>query len=54
MIQGGWNSDFTERDLKTNPTIFDGKSVGEVLYFAFDNGTNAVILDGLTLNQWSR
>ena len=49
MIQGGWNSNFTRRNLGTNPTIFDGQAVDEVLYFSFSSGTNAVILDGLTL-----
>lgn len=49
MIQGGWNSNFTRRNLDATPTIFDGQSVAEVLYFSFSSGTNAVILDGLTL-----
>jgi hypothetical protein len=51
MIQGGWNSDFTRRDLGATPTIFDGHSLGEVLYFSFSSGANSVILDGLTLTN---
>jgi len=51
MIQGGWNSNFTHRDLGATPTIFDGQSLGEVLYFSFSTGTNSVILDGLTLTN---
>lgn len=49
MIQGGWNSNFTRRDLSATPTIFDGQSSGEVLFFSSNSGTNSVILDGLTL-----
>jgi hypothetical protein len=49
MLQGGWNSGFTFRNLSANPTIFDGQSVEEVLYFSFSSGANSVILDGLTL-----
>jgi len=49
MIQGGWNSDFTFRDLNGNATVFDGQSAEEVLYFSYSSGTNSVILDGLRL-----
>lgn len=49
MIQGGWDSSFTLRDLRATPTIFNGQFAGEVLYFSFNSGINAVILDGLTL-----
>lgn len=49
MIQGGWNKEFTSRDLSSQPTVFDGQFQKEVLYFAFSNDTNSVILDGLTL-----
>ncbi|MCK4661301.1 MAG: T9SS type A sorting domain-containing protein [Bacteroidales bacterium] len=49
MIQGGWNSNFTSRDPIETPTIFDGQSLDEVLYFGFASGTNSVILDGLNL-----
>ncbi|MBI1880426.1 MAG: hypothetical protein HYR94_19790 [Chloroflexi bacterium] len=49
MIQGGWNSDFTRQGLGAPPTIFDGRSLAEVLYFSSSSGANSVILDGLTL-----
>lgn len=49
MLQGGWNSSFTLRNLRATPTIFNGQFAGEVLYFSFNSGINAVILDGLTL-----
>ncbi|MBI5583694.1 MAG: hypothetical protein HY892_07705 [Deltaproteobacteria bacterium] len=49
MLQGGWNSDFTRRSPGVTPTIFDGRSLDEVLYFSFSSGANSVILDGLTL-----
>lgn len=51
MIQGGWNSNFTRRYLGATPTIFDGQSLDEVLYFSFSSGTNSIILDGLTLTN---
>lgn len=51
MIQGGWNSNFTSRDLIETPTIFDGQSLKEVLYFAFYSGSGNIIIDGLTLTQ---
>ena len=49
MIQGGWNSDFTRQGLGAPPTLFDGRSLAEVLYFSFSSGAKSVILDGLTL-----
>jgi len=53
MIQGGWNADFTVRNLKTNPTVLDGskKDDDEVLYFSFASGNSAVILDGLKITK---
>jgi len=51
MIQGGWNSNFTSRDLIETPTIFDGQSLDEVLYFSQSSGTGNIIIDGLTLTQ---
>ncbi len=51
MIQGGWNSNFTSRDLIETPTIFDGQSLDEVLYFSLSSGTGNIIIDGLTLTQ---
>jgi hypothetical protein len=49
MIQGGWNADFTSRDLKLNPVTLDGANNREVLYFSFSSGTNGIILDGLKI-----
>jgi hypothetical protein len=51
MIQGGWNADFTVRNLKTYQTVLDGSSSAddEVLYFSFTSGNPVVILDGLKI-----
>ena len=47
MIQGGWNSAFTQRDLSQYQTILDGKEKGEILYFSSDGDQPVIILDGL-------
>ena len=47
MIQGGWNSDFTQRDLRLYPTTFDGEMEDEILYFSVNSGEPVVILDGI-------
>jgi len=47
MIQGGWSSDFSKRDLKLYPTTFDGGMLDEILYFSFSYSERAIILDGL-------
>ena len=47
MIQGGWSSDFSERDLSRYPTTFDGGMQEEILYFSVDSGEPVIILDGL-------
>lgn len=51
MIQGGWSSDFTVRNLKTYQTVLDGSDSAddEVLYFSFTSGNPVVILDGLKI-----
>ncbi|MBI3119612.1 MAG: hypothetical protein HYZ00_13035, partial [Candidatus Hydrogenedentes bacterium] len=51
MIQGGWNSVFTSRDLSSNQTILDGGNTDEVLYFSISSGTPRVILDGLRFER---
>ena len=47
MIQGGWNLDFSQRDLKLYPTTFDGGMQDEILYFSVSGGEAVIILDGL-------
>jgi hypothetical protein len=47
MIQGGWSSDFSQRNLKLYPTTFDGGLKDEVLYFSVSSGESAVIVDGI-------
>jgi hypothetical protein len=52
MLQGGWNSDFSEYDPEEYPTILDGEGLDEVFYFAtgndiIPNATFAVVLDGV-------
>ncbi len=47
MIQGGWKSDFSKRDLKLHSTTFDGGMSDEILYFSNDSGEAVIILDGL-------
>jgi len=49
MLQGGWDSGFTQRNLREFPTTLDGANEGEILYFSMSEGENAVILDGLRL-----
>jgi len=47
MIQGGWSSDFSERDLALYPTAFDGDTLDEILYFSASSDEPVIILDGL-------
>lgn len=47
MIQGGWSSDFTQRDLGQYPTTFDGEMQDEILYFCASYYEPVIILDGL-------
>ena len=47
MIQGGLSSDFSQRDLKLYPTIFDGGMQDEVIYFSVSSGEAVIILDGI-------
>lgn len=47
MIQGGWNSDFSKRNLKSYPTTFDGGMKDEILYFSVSSGEPVIILDGI-------
>jgi hypothetical protein len=49
MIQGGWKSDFTERELGLYSTTFDGGMIEEkeVLYFSVDSGKPVIIIDGI-------
>jgi len=47
MIQGGWSSDFSKRNLKAYPTTFDGGMKDEILYFSVSSGEPVIILDGI-------
>lgn len=47
MIQGGWKSDFSQRDLSKYPTTLDGNMEDEILYFSIGSGQPIIILDGL-------
>lgn len=47
MIQGGWNSDFTQRDLSLYPTAFDGGMTDETLYFSASSGEPVIVIDGI-------
>jgi hypothetical protein len=47
MIQGGWNSDFTQHDLGLYPTTLDGGMAEEILYFSIDSGEPVIVLDGI-------
>jgi uncharacterized repeat protein (TIGR02543 family) len=47
MIQGGWSSDFSKRDLELYPTTFDGRMQDEILYFSIGSGKSVIILDGI-------
>ncbi|MEN8219294.1 MAG: right-handed parallel beta-helix repeat-containing protein [Pseudomonadota bacterium] len=47
MIQGGWNLDFTQRDLGLYPTTFDGGMTDEILYFSVSSGEPVIVLDGI-------
>ncbi len=47
MLQGGWNSSFTERNLSLYPAILDGEENDEILYFSFYSDSPVIILDGL-------
>lgn len=50
LIQGGWNTDFTERDYCASPTVFDGGNQGAILNYLIDEGnSSALILDGISL-----
>lgn len=49
MIQGGWNHTFNTYDPANNPTIFDGQSIEEVLYFSWNDGVGNVVIDGVSL-----
>jgi hypothetical protein len=50
MIQGGWSTDFSTRDLEAYPTVLTpATDEAEVFYFSFSDGEGAVILDGLHL-----
>ncbi|MEM8909911.1 MAG: PHP domain-containing protein, partial [Bacteroidota bacterium] len=54
MLQGGWNSDFSEHDPELYPTILDGENSNEVLYFstsstAVDDLNLSIVLEGLHL-----
>ena len=51
MIQGGWNSTFTQRDVQLFPTNFDGRLQDAILYFSFYSQPGVVILDGLNLRN---
>lgn len=51
MIQGGWNATITVYDPIVTPTIFDGQTLGEVLYFSWNAGTSNMVLDGVTLTR---
>ncbi|MCB8945724.1 MAG: right-handed parallel beta-helix repeat-containing protein, partial [Ardenticatenaceae bacterium] len=45
-IQGGWNNDFTKRDLEEFPTFVDPEGDGRAFYIG---GSINVILDGLVI-----
>jgi len=47
MIQGGWSTDFAERNIKLYPTTLDGEMQDEVLYFSVYSGEPVIILDGI-------
>lgn len=49
MIQGGWNSDFSKRDLRLYPVTLDGANRDEVLYFSSFSGNSSIVLDGLKI-----
>jgi len=56
MIQGGWNSNFSKRNLKLYPTTFDGGMQGTILYFSNSSGNPVIILDGINFirgKEWS-
>lgn len=48
MIQGGWNADFSSRDLKLTSTTFDGGLAGPIIDFYFvRTGKPVIVLDGI-------
>jgi hypothetical protein len=47
MIQGGWNANFSQRNLRQYPTTFDGGMQDEILYFSVSSGKPVIILDGI-------
>ena len=52
MIEGGWNSDFTVRDVCAHETIMDGNAQGNVLKFLVLEGNSAaLVVDGITIRN---
>ena len=45
-IEGGWNTDFSNRDVEVNVTVIDGQGAHALLV---SNGTTEWVVDGLTL-----
>ena len=53
MVQGGWNSTFTSRDLTQNITTFDGQLQDRIIRISVSSGNPVVILDGIELVRGS-
>jgi hypothetical protein len=52
MIQGGWNSDFSERDICLYPTTLDGTGQGPVFDYSISvDNSAALILDGFKIQN---
>ncbi|MBX2873548.1 MAG: hypothetical protein KTR30_15650 [Saprospiraceae bacterium] len=49
MIQGGWNADFSERDVCQYPTVFEGGEQPILNFLLTEGNSSAIILDGLQL-----
>ncbi len=48
MIEGGWNDDFTQRDLCRFRTVFNGAGQGSIMGFNLNKGNSgALIVDGI-------
>lgn len=55
MVQGGWNSDFTEQDYCSHTTVFNGNQTGSIFDLQISQGNSSVIiLDGITLTGASQ
>ena len=54
MIEGGWNSSFTSRDLMNAPTIFNGKNLNLIMNFNSATGVVgyvSAIIDGVQFTK---